>query len=141
MLLALTPLVASPFDGCISIPPPEAGTHADLGIRALNVTSVDGGYSINMSINVGFNGDWEPFRNVSVVVLDAQNNEICSYDIGTIDTPETGESVSFHCAEFPHTITYDITRDRCGPQTSVRNYVYDPEQELWVEQHVKCEET
>ena len=133
-LLALVPIVASSFAGCV----PESGSQASLGIESLNVSESNGIYTIEMTPEVGVVGDWEPFRNVSVVATNGDGEVLCRQSLGDLTEPGNHERVTLACSGFPHTITYEIEGDPCSQDTTVTKIVYDPEQEEWLPKDVEC---
>lgn len=136
-LLGFVPVVVSSFAGCV--PPPESGSHAHLLLDLRNVTNTDGQYRLELNPRVSVTGNWEPFRNVSVVAKNEDAEVFCRHSIGDLTEGGRHEPLTVTCDGFPHTITYEIERDPCGPNTSVQKYVYDPEQELWVGMDIECD--
>jgi len=92
-----------------------------------------------MNGQVGVHADWEPFRNVSVVIQNNDSEEICRHYLGDLTKAGPYDRITITCNGFPHTITYEIEGNPCGPDTSLMKYIYDPDQELWVGTRVKCE--
>jgi hypothetical protein len=135
-LLALVPIVASSFAGCV----PESGSQASLGIESLNVSESNGIYTIEMTPEVGVVGDWEPFRNVSVIVQNESGTVVCRKPIDDLTKSGEYDLVTFTCGEFPHTITYEFDRDPCQGNTTVHKRVYVEETDRWTEEFVECAE-
>jgi len=77
-LLSATAVAVGGVSGCGS----EGTTHASLSMDLYNVSNENGSYVIDMRPRVGVEGDWEPFRNVSVIVQNEQENVICWHPIG-----------------------------------------------------------
>lgn len=134
-VLTLTPVAMGVFSGCV----PESGRQATLRIDSLNVSKSDGSYAIEVIPEVGVGGDWEPFRNVDVVVQNEAGSPVCRHQLGELGTVGEYDPVQFSCHEFPYTISYEFDRGPCADQTSVLKRVYVPEQDWWSEELVTCD--
>lgn len=135
MLLLLSGAVGL-LGGCV---PEGGGPYRGISTELHNVTERNGQYIIEMNPEVGVGGDWEPFRNVSVVIKSEGEKRICSHFLGDITKSGDYERLTITCDEFPHKITYEIEGDPCDPNTSVGMSVYDPQQELWVSDDISCD--
>ena len=132
-LLAFALVAIAPLQGCLA-----NTSNASLYSESLNVSEADGKYSIEVVPKVGVAGDWDPFRNVTIVAKQKDGETICSQAIGNLTKSGAYEPVTFTCDQFPYEITYDIERDRCGPQTLISKYIYNPGQEYWASKNVEC---
>lgn len=133
-LLGFVPAAAGALAGCFSV----NSSNASLRTDSLTVSASNGTYSIEIVPEVTVEGDWEPFRNVSVIVKNDSGEVICQKPIGDLTRAGTYESVRFNCDAFPSVLTYEIDRDPCSQGTMVFKNVYDPEQDLWVEHATEC---
>lgn len=134
-LIVLVPSIIGVFSGCV----PESGSQANLSTDSLNVSETDGSYTIEVVPEVGGRGDWEPFRNVSVLVKTETGNVTCRHAIGDLTEIGEHEPVTFTCDEFPHTITYEVDRELCNDEVGVSKRVYVDERDWWTEEFVSCE--
>jgi len=89
-----------------------------------------------MEGRVGVYADYEPFRNVAVVIKNNDSEEICRHYLGDLTKVGAYDRVTITCDGFPHTITYDIEGNPCDKNTNVEKYVYDPDQEDWIPEDV-----
>lgn len=133
-LLSLLLIAIGPLPGCFAVDDSYAGLSMDLR----NVVEKNGGYEVTMNAQVGVGADWEPFRNVSVVGKSEDGTVVCRTFLGDLTRAGDYEPVSFTCEAFPHTITYEIDRDPCGPDTTVQKMVYDDAQNDWVPEDIEC---
>jgi len=112
--------------------------NASISVRSLNVSGVESGYEIRVETEVGVSGDWEPIRNVSVVVQNEQGAVVCRQNIGTIDSSGSQGETTISCDSFPHTITYEMDRDPCSGSILVGKMVYQNDSDHWEEQTIEC---
>jgi len=112
--------------------------NASISVRSLNVSGVESGYEIRAETEVGVSGDWEPIRNVSVVVQNEQETVVCRQNIGTIDSSGSQGETTISCDSLPHTITYEMDRDPCSGNILVGKMVYQNDSDHWEEQTIEC---
>jgi len=136
-VLATLPVLCGFFAGC-AIRRNGKNSYRGLSIELHNVSRTDEQYEIVMNPEVGVGGDWEPFRNVSVVATNGDGEVLCRQSLGDLTEPGNHERVTLACSGFPHTITYEIEGDPCSQDTTVTKIVYDPEQEEWLPEDVEC---
>jgi len=125
----------SPFTGCINAP-----GHRSISIDSISVSESNGNYIIEFVPRVGGPNE-DPFRNVSVVALDADGEILCQHSLRTLSISDEFDRVNFTCTGFPHTITYQIENNPCAQDTSIRKLVWNESEELWREERVSCDET
>jgi len=130
--LAAVVLTGVSVSGCF------ADSNASISVRSLNVSGVESGYEIRVETEVGVSGDWEPIRNVSVVVQNEQGAVVCRQNIGTIDSSGSQGETTISCDSFPHTITYEMDRDPCSGSILVGKMVYQNDSDHWEEQTIEC---
>lgn len=126
----------STLGGCVF--PPGADTQRSLTIDLLNVSERNGTYTITLRTRLGGQADNKPFRNVSVIVKNEAGEIRCRKPIGDVTEYGPSEPITFSCTEFPHTISYEIERDPCADDTSVKKMVYDSSEEDWIPSFIDC---
>jgi len=132
-LFALVPVAISPLAGCV----PEAGSASNLGVAELNVAEVNGTYRINITAKKSGTGD--PFRNVSVVVKNSEDEIVCQQFYADTVGMDNNPPMNFTCDQFPHIITYEFDGDECSDDISVNKLVYVPDEDVWNEERVSCD--
>ena len=130
--LAAVGLAGVAIAGCL------ADSNASISVRSLDVSEVESRYEIRVETEVGVSGDWEPIRNVSVVIQNEQGAVVCRQNIGTIDSSGSQGETTISCDSFPHTITYEMDRDPCSGSILVGKMVYQNDSDRWAEQTVEC---
>lgn len=126
--------------GCLAVPPPESGSQANLGTERLNISKNNGNYTIEIVPEIGTGGDWEPFRNVEIVVENMFGETVCREPIGDLTKSGEYDAEVFTCDSFPHTITYEFDRDLCDEKTGVQKLVYNETHDVWRGELILCDE-
>ena len=130
--LAAVGLAGVAIAGCL------ADSNASISVRSLDVSEVESRYEIRVETEVGVSGDWEPIRNVSVVIQNEQGAVVCRQNIGTTDSSGSQGETTIVCDSFPYTITYEMNRDPCSGSILVKKMVYQNDSDRWAEQTVEC---
>jgi hypothetical protein len=130
--LAAVGLAGVAVAGCL------ADSNTSISVRSLDVSEINSGYEIRVETEVGVSGDWEPIRNVSVVVQNEQGTVVCRRNIGTINTSGSLGETTMTCESFPHTITYEMDRDPCSESILVKKMVYQDDTDSWAPENVEC---
>lgn len=107
-------------------------------IELHSVSESDGEYTITMSPRVTVVGDWEPFRDVTVIGKIKEGTVVCRRELGDITQVGDEEPVTFTCDALPYTLTYEIAGDPCAGGTTVQKMVYVPEENDWTPRDIEC---
>lgn len=133
-VLASSTVALGALAGCFG----RSSQQRTLIIELHSVSESDGEYTINMSPRVTVVGDWEPFRDVTVIGKTKEGSVVCRRELGDITQVGDAEPVTFTCDGLPYTLTYEIAGDPCAGDTTVQKMVYVPEENDWTPRDIEC---
>lgn len=131
-VIGISTVALGAFAGCLD------EHHRNLSFRLYDVSETNGEYTVSMSAHVSVVGEWESFRDVTVVGKAKDGTIVCRKELGDITQGGEQERVTFRCGGFPYTLTYEIAGDPCAPDTTITKMVYVPEENDWTPRGIEC---